>query len=220
MARDEQVAQRILRRVRARNRQLAIEMSIELAMGILFTILSAGFLYGVVRFICFRFAGDGFPSSNVALGVMVAYTIGGFVAAWRQVDPFENLTPMSSSERDSIAASAIAPGYTHVNRRSVAGTGSFLMAGQVNLVSALATWRLRLSAKPELIDQAAEILAASSPDLDPKRCKRSPDAVKLLRRMNLIAPRGETGFGLTEAGSQVRGEAKRSAEGRKRSDGI
>lgn len=206
MPHEARIASRLLRRVQVRNRELMIETTIEAAMGIFFTALTSGVVYCIAWYVCFTLGGRRFPASTVALATMGIFVIVSAISAWRHVDPFAGLKPMSDAEHLMFAASSMVDGYVHMNRHTVAGLATVVMGGPVNLVSALGSWLHRLPTDPALIDQAAGILSACRPEVDLKQVCSSLHAAVLLRRLNLIVPRANSTFvTLTEKGRDVVG---------------
>jgi hypothetical protein len=210
---DSRIAGRLLRRVRERNRELAMEATIELVMGVLFTALTSGVVFCLAWFVCISIAGGRFPAAMVALGVTGIFLFVSVVSAWRHVDPFAGLKPMSDTDHLLFAASHAVDGYVHMNRHTVAGMATLLIGGPVNLVSALERWLQRLPTDPVLIDQAAEMLGSCRPEFDLKNLRPRAPAAVLLRRLNLIVPRGDsTIVTLTERGRTVVGQNRPTAK--------
>ena len=190
-----------------------IETTIEAATGILFTALTSGVIFCIVWFVCVSLGGRRFPASTVALGATGIFVLVSAVSAWRHVDPFAGLKPMSNADHLLFAVSSMVDGYVHVNRHTVAGLASVLMGGLVNLVSALGSWLHRLPTDPLVIDQAAGILSACRPEVDLKQVNSSMHAAVLLRRLNLIVPRSDSTFvTLTEMGRDIVGVKSSAAE--------
>ncbi len=210
---DARITSRLLRRVQTRNRELLLEATIEAALGVLFTALTSGVIFCIAWFVCASIAGRSLPASTVALGVTAIFVLVSVVSAWRHVDPFAGLKPMSNAEHLLVAAGNMVDGYVHVNRHTVAGLATVLMGGPVNLVSALGSWLHRLPTDPALLDQAVEILSACHPEVDLKQAKSSMRAAVLLRRLNLIVPRKDsTIVTLTEKGRDVIGKNRADSE--------
>jgi len=206
-ASDPRIAGRLLLRVQARNHELMIETAVEAGMGTLFTTLTAGVVFCIAWFVCISLGGRRFPSPTVALVTTGIYVLVSAISAWRHVDPFAGLKPMSDTDHLLFAASSMVDGYVHVNRHTVAGLATVLMGGPVNLVSALGSWLHRLPTDPALLDQAVGILSACRPEVDLKQARASLPAAVLLRRLNLIVPRANsTSVTLTEKGRDVLGK--------------
>ena len=204
MPQDSRVAGRLLHRIRARNHELVVEILIEAVLGILFTVLTSVAVFGIAWFVGKSIGGFRFSAATVALGVTAVYLLVSTISAWRNVDPFAGLVPMSDADRLAFAVSGMVSGYVHFNRHSVAGLAAVLMGGPLNLVGALRNWLHRLPTDPELIAQAAGILAACRPEVDLKKTRSSAAAAVLLRRLNLIVPRAEsTVVTLTERGRDL-----------------
>ncbi len=213
MPQDARIASRLLRRIEARNRELMTETAVDAAMGVFATVLTAGILYCIAWFVFKTIAGRGFPASTVALCTTALYVVVSAISAWKQVDPFVGLKPMSDTDHLLFAVSAGVNGYVHMNRHTVAGFATLLMGGPVNLVSALGSWLHRLPTDPQVIDQAVEILAACRPEIDLKKARASFPAAVLLRRLNLIVPRADsTVVTLTEKGREVIGKSAPTAD--------
>ncbi len=209
MSQDARIANRLLKRVRARNRELALQATIEAAMGAFFTALTAGVLFCIAWFVGVSIGGGRFPASAVALGVTVIFVLVSMISAWRHVDPFAGLKPMSNADHLMFAVSGMVDGYVHMNRHTVAGLAAVLMGGPVNLVGALGTWLHRLPTDRALIDQAAEILRSCRPDFDLNQVRSRAAAAVLLRRLNLIVPRANSAIvTLTEKGRGVVGSSE------------
>jgi hypothetical protein len=207
LAQDSKIASRLLRRIKARNHELMVEIAIEAALGILFTVLTSVAVFAIAWFVGFSIGGFRFSASTVALGVTAIYLLVSVISAWRNVDPFAGLAPMSDADRMAFAVSGMVSGYVHFNRHSVAGLAAVLMGGPMNLVGALRNWLHRLPTDPRLIDQAAEILSACQPEVDLKKIRSSGAAAVLLRRLNLIVPSVDsTVVTLTEKGRDVVGQ--------------
>jgi len=209
MPQDAPIAGRLLRRVRARNRELMTEMAVELGMGLLFTALTVGFLYWLLWFICL-FLG-GIRAAPLARWMTALFMLVAAISAWRRVDPFAGLRPMTGAERLMVVAGGLA-GHGQINLHSIAGFASLLMGGPENLICALRSWLHRLPTDPALLDQAAEVLVACKSEIDLKSQESSATAVVLLRRLNLIVPRGESKIALTEKGRDVVGRKSPPAE--------
>lgn len=207
MAADPRVAGRLLRHVQAYNRKLMLEATIDAVMGILFTTITSGVVFCIAWFVCISLGGRRFPASTVALCATGIYFLVSAISAWRHVDPFAGLKPMSEAEHLLLAASSMVDVYVHMNRHTVAGLSLIMMGGPVNLVSALGSWLHRLPADATSIEQAVEILCACHPEVDLKKFKSSMPAAVMLRRLNLIVPRGEsTLVKQTEKGRDIVGK--------------
>jgi hypothetical protein len=207
MPHDSRIAGRLLRRIQARNRELLLEAAIEAGMGVLFTALTSAVVFCIAWFVCSSFGGFRFPAWTAALAVTAIYVLVSAISAWRQIDPFAGLTPMSDAQHLAIAVSSVLDGYVHINRHTVAGLAAILMGGPLNLVSALRTWLHRLPTGPALIDQAVDILSSCRPDVDLKKSRLNARAAVLLRRLNLIVPRADaTVLALTEKGRDLVGD--------------
>jgi hypothetical protein len=210
---DSRVAGRLLRRIQARNQELIVEILIEAVLGILFTALTSIAVFGIAWFVGKSIGGFRFSAATVALGVTAIYLFVSTISAWRNVDPFAGLAPMSDADRLAFAVSGMVSGYVHFNRHSVAGLAAVLMGGPMNLAGALRNWMHRLPTDAEVIAQAAEILAACSPEVDLRKTRSSASAAVLLRRLNLIVPRADTTIvTLTERGREVAGRDRTNAD--------
>jgi hypothetical protein len=204
LSQDARIRSRLLRQVQSRNGELQIEAAIEAGLGILFTALTAGVVFCLAWFVCFLSGARRVPAINISLLVTGIFVLVGTISAWRHVDPFAGLKPMSEAQHSMIDLSHAVDGYVHINRHSVAGIATLVMSGPVNLVSALRTWRHRLPTDPELLDKATQILAACRPEVDLKKFGKCMPAALLLRRLTLIVPRDDsTIIRLTEKGNDL-----------------
>jgi hypothetical protein len=82
-----------------------MDTAIELAMGALFRVLTSGVVFVIFRFVWRVVGGGWLPGSTVALCVTGIFLIVSLVAAWRQVNPFAGLKPMSDADHLAFAAS-------------------------------------------------------------------------------------------------------------------
>jgi hypothetical protein len=201
---DKRLTGRLLRTIKARNRQLKVDITVDALMGILFTALTTGVVYAIAWFLILVLAGGLVSAATGALWVTGIFLVVSLVSAWRQVDPFAGLKPMSDVDHLAFAVSHAVSGYVHFNRHSVAGLALVLMGGPINLVSAMGNWLHRLPTDPAVIDKAVEILSACRPEADLRKLRASPAAVVLLRRLTLIVQKAEsTVVGLTEKGREL-----------------
>lgn len=92
------VADRIQRLVRARNAEIAFEATVEIGLGVLFTLIVYGFIYllaylisGFITLAFLRWS----PWPALATGVFLLVA---FWSAWRKVDPLAGKDPLSVGE--------------------------------------------------------------------------------------------------------------------------
>ncbi|MFN0198995.1 MAG: hypothetical protein ACKVT0_19785 [Planctomycetaceae bacterium] len=204
MAENASVVRRLQRQVAARNQELTTEIVIDLAMGVFVTALTSGVVFALSWFLAFWLGGVRVPAVMIAAGVTAIVLLVGVVSAWRQVNPLAGLKPMSAADHLAVQVSRGLGGVTYVNRHSVAGIATLLLAGPENLVSAFRSWLHRLPSEAAVLDEAAGILLSCKPEADLRKIEVSPQAVQIVRRLNLIVARDQTTtISLTEKGRDI-----------------
>jgi hypothetical protein len=204
MAENARVVRRLQRQVAARNKELTTEIVIDLAMGVFVTSLTAGGVFAFSWFLAVWLGGVRVPAVPIAAGVTAIVLLVGVVSAWREVNPLAGLKPMSAADHLAVQVSRGLGGVTSVNRHSVAGIATLLLAGPENLVSAFRSWLHRLPSEAAVLDEAAEILLSCKPEVDLRTIEVSPQALQIVRRLNLIVARDRTTkISLTEKGRDI-----------------
>jgi hypothetical protein len=206
------VARGIARLARQRNRELAMEASVELLLGVLFCALTFGAVFWAVWIGAFftyaRF--DVGSATLIAGGATALYAIVAFVSAMRGVAPAANVRKLTDAEFRLMMIGHVLPfGIGMQPRHALAGVGMLLIAGPKNILDAWNTWRHRLPTGRVLFHDAAELLddAARGQRIEDVR---NPLAGVLLHRLGLITARGAAAGGLivlTRKGEDVRAVA-------------
>lgn len=179
--------ERIRALARARNRELAVEALIEAALGVLFTLLTFGFVF-VLGLSAGWLVGRRVGLSAVGFAWIVTgvFFVTAVISAWRRVDPLAGVDPMTFEQEVLTALSQTSAQMLYFSpRHASAGVAMVLLGGPSNLFSAIGTWRHRLNDDDAIVHVAAEVLRASAAELDLERV-RTPHAALLLRRLALI----------------------------------
>lgn len=210
MDQTTQISERIGKRVRARNRQLLLDAALAAAMGVLFTLLTFGVLFCVMYWLVLALGLRVGLGAGQTAGLLTALVfVVCVVSAWRSVDPFAALRPMSDGELLAMTISRAMPDVVYMNRHTVAGIATLLMGGPNNLATAVGMWCHRLSEDGGLHVRAAKVLSACEPESDVTK-QRDLHAALLLRRLGLIIPRADTNrIAITEKGRSVLETKKR-----------
>lgn len=178
---------RIGRLIAQRNRELSLQAGVELVLGVIFTIVVFGVVFWIAYlagFFCLSF----WRPMNFALIVTGIFAVVAVCSAWRQVDPFANVMPLTEGQefRQDLAQSlGYAAGVPVVTRGSLAGFGSVFIGGPANVFDAISTWRHRLPAGGTLRRSAAELLESARNGIDLEQIS-DPAAALLLHRLALV----------------------------------
>lgn len=185
--RNEPIEARILRLVRARNRELAFEALVGAIMGLLVTAFIFGAIAGLAWLAAF-FLGTplGLDRSAFALGVAGLFLLVALVSAWRRVDPLVGLAPMTDQQLLLTLISLGSPRLLYFSpRHATAGAAALLLGGPANLCEALGTWAHRLRWSPAMVQEAARLLERSR-DACPADAIGDARAGLLLKRLALV----------------------------------
>ncbi len=203
--------EQIRRLVAERNRELGLEAAVEAALGLLFSAIVFGGVFWTTWLVCFFVIFRPTPIAAIVTGVFAAVST---ISAWRRVDPYADLAPLTADEKvqEHIALGlGYVTGFPMVTRRSLSGAAAVLIGGPANLFEAWATWHHRLPTGDRLLHEAATVFQEADRGLD-LRSVRDPAAVNVLHRLGLIRTevtgRDTVTIRLTQKGQDV---ARRSA---------
>ncbi len=200
-------AGRIRTAIEKRNRELAFEAAIEAALGVVFSLIVFGGVFGIawLSWVYF-FSGFEFArATQVALGVTALFAVVATVSAWRRVDPMSNLEPLSDFEESLMLMGPALPyGIGMQPRHAVAGFASLLIGGPANLFDAWVTWRHRLPSDAVVFEKAAGVLQQAEEEMEMARIE-DHRATLVLYRLGLVKQIGgrEKRLALTEKGRDM-----------------
>jgi len=222
LSRTFEIATCLQEMVRDYNRQRAIDALGKSVLGIVFSLLTFGFLY-----CCAWFFGSFFARSLGLHAWQFAALLSGLFfavaiwSAWRHVEPFADLPPRMPDRQElmhALVGQAVGIGYFNP-RHAVAGFAVLLIGGPANVLEGLGIWATRLRADQGRIEDAACLLAACAEDYSIEEV-REPASGLLLKRLALVKVirKGDSpGLALTEKGAGIL--AKTGTHARKKSAG-
>jgi len=160
-----QVAENLQRFLDTRNGGLASDALLKGGMGLAFSCATFGGFWWIAWLILGSWKKGLFDP--LPLGVTLVYVAVASWSAWRGVDPLANLTPLTQGnvQRHELEAAvsefAGTGGLEGLGRREgVAGCANVLLAGPQGVVGGWNAWRKRVEPEPELVAEAAELLAS------------------------------------------------------------
>ncbi|MFK7817088.1 MAG: hypothetical protein AB8G99_00090 [Planctomycetaceae bacterium] len=178
------VASRLSRLVERRNKKITAEAGLDLLMGAGFLAL----LYGGLLFLSWlwfyrvRASSPGY----CALGLTFATAMCCGVVAWRQVDPFRGLAPMTQTQKALTFISQASPNVLYFSPlHAGAGLVGLMSSGFEPLFEGIGRLRNQLSTSDEIHAEAATILVQSSRRLKLKSIRSVP-ALLLLKQLSLV----------------------------------
>lgn len=210
------VAERLKEAVDRRNGELFTDAAIKFGTGVVFTLLTFGFVFWVGWFLGFFF-GYNLGLSAVTFGLIVTGIL--FVvavwSAWRNVNPLADLQPLTDTQALLTMLSLASPNLLYFSpEHASAGFALVLIGGPANILSALGIWAHRLKADANILAAGAELLDDCADGCPPKEVT-SLDAALLLRRLFLIkrtiADKGDV-IVLTERGRAILKKEKRKRD--------
>ena len=171
--------------VAERNHQLGVEAAVEAGLGLLFSAIVFGGVFWTTWLVCFFVAFRPTLIAAIVTGVFAAVST---ISAWRRVDPYADLAPLTVDEklreRTTLGLGYVI-GFPMVTRRSLSGAAAVLIGGPANLFEAWSTWRHRLPAGDRLLHEAATVFQEADRGLD-LQSVRDPGAANVLHRLGLI----------------------------------
>ncbi len=193
--------------VRRCNRKLAFDAVLKASMGVLFSVLTFGFVYWAGWFFGFFFARylslHAWQFGVIFAGLLLVVATW---SAWRRVDPMAGLQRLSDTQLLLTLISQASPNILYFSpRHATAGAALILIGGPANVVQAFGIWAHRIRVEGSLIADAARLLASCQTRLPVKQV-REPAAALLLKRLALIKviPSGDSvALALTDKGFAV-----------------
>ncbi len=174
--------------VAERNHQLGVEAAVEAGLGLLFSAIVFGGVFWTTWLIFFFVFFSTQRATLIAAIVTGVFAAVSTISAWRRVNPFAGVAPLTGAEevQEQVALGlGYVTGFPVVTRRSLAGAAAVLIGGPANLFEAWSTWRHRLPAGDRLLHEAAITFEEADRGLD-LHSVRDPAAVNVLHRLGLI----------------------------------
>ena len=171
--------------VAGQNQEIRLQAGIQMATGALYSLAVGGAIWLTIWvpavFTCIDFR----QASHWAWGVVLVFAGVATFEAWRQVEPFAALEPLTEWQRALTAFSQATPGFVYFSpRHASAGIAFLLLAGPESLFSATKLWRSQLPADPEAQANALGLLQdLQRPSL---ASQVPPEAATTLHRLGLI----------------------------------
>jgi hypothetical protein len=182
-----QIAERLQQMVRQRNRELATDAILKIVIGIVFCLLTFGFVFWVALFAGCGVSGFfGLDAWQLALIVTGVFFVAAVWSAWQRVNPLADLKPLTDRQMMLTLVSQASGDILYFSpRHATAGMALVLIGGPAGLFEGLGIWAHRLRASPAIVEEASELLAACRENLSTKKIK-SPAGAVLLKRLALI----------------------------------
>ena len=201
------LANRIQKRAEKRNKELTIQAAVVTLMGVLWSLLVFGGIYALTWMVSFLTMPLRFSHSLAALIVMLIFLTVAICSAWKRVDLFAGLAPLTNIQ---VALTIVSPVmgnfYYSSPRHTTAGFAFVLLAGPLNLLEAIGLWNHRLLFDDTICQEAAELLQRCQKEISAKKIDCQPAAVVLLKRLALIKSidhNGSTVVTATEKGDHL-----------------
>jgi hypothetical protein len=159
---------------------------VQLVMGSIYCAISWSLIF-VALLIPSSFVAEWVGMGTIAVNLIATILVVSvcFWSAFRKVNPFEHIDPMTERQK-AMATVASMAGLGHTDpRRSVAGIAWFLLAGPETLLDGVASWKHRLPTGTVLFCSATDLLGRCENGL-PAQEADPPEAFMLLMRLSLI----------------------------------
>lgn len=178
--------------IAARNREIMMEVALSFVLGVVFVIVTAGFLFWITWLISYRWGGWGATPVGAGLIAVGVYLLVATLAAWRGVNPFGAIEYDENYAGSSNAGLSMMTGIPIFDRHGIAAAGAALIAGPANILDAIADIRRRLPHDRITVESAAHILEQSAREM---RLDEGTDyrALWVLHRLALIKSRSIEG---------------------------
>jgi hypothetical protein len=207
--------------VRRHNREVGSDAALKASLGIVFSLITYGFLFWFGWVVGFFMAG----SLNLHPWQFAAIFAGIFLivatwSAWVRVNPLAGLEPLSDQQRLLTLISLASPNIVYFSpRHATAGAAVVLLGGPAAVIEAIGIWAHRIRTKGALMEDAACLLGSCQTAF-PVEQIRHPAAALVLRRLHLIkvVPHGNSAaLALTDKGFAVLsgGKAKKGKPARR-----
>ena len=175
--------------VRKHNGERWLEAVVEFGLGVLFSLITFGGVFWL-SWLVVAFRSD---AVLIAGTITVVCAVLSFLAAWKKVNPLQDIEPMTDAEFAMTMISIVGPGTWYFSpKRAMAGLLLILFAGPANLLAVVASLRRRLPASESGVQAATATLRdAAARDLPVDSVNR--DGLVLLFRLRLVKAVGGDG---------------------------
>jgi hypothetical protein len=198
--------------VRLHNRAIMLEVLAKTALGLVFTLLTFGFIFWVAWFAGFLLVSSLRHAWLFAAAVTGIFLVVAIVSAWRRVDPLTGLEPLTDQQLLLTVMGQASGQFVYFSpRHASAGAALVLIGGPSSFLQALGAWTHRLRADESLMREAGSLLEGCLENC-PIENVRKPAAAMLLKRLALIKTvrRGKSAvLALTEKGLKLLPRNKR-----------
>lgn len=181
-------ADRLQSFVSERNAKLATDAAIQGGMGLGFSLVTFGGFWWIAWLLFGSFR-EGL-TAPVPLAITAVYVAVATWSAWRGVDPYDNLLPLTRAEanrREVEARVKDLVGGTGLEglarREGIAGCAQWLLAGPQGVIKGVRTWSKRVTPDPALLSAAQSLLDAAA--TTPPPIGEDPRASLLLVHLGL-----------------------------------
>lgn len=179
------VADRIAKLVGRRNKKLAEEAQLDVAMGLFWLTVIYGMLLALswMWFMRARFASPGQWSLGFTIGTATCCAL----LAWRQVDPLRGIAPMTNTQKALTFISHASPHMLYFSPLHAAGgLVELLTSGFRPLFDGIGQFLNLLSTAEDVQSQAADMLAKAERGRFAMQSIKSPEPLLLLRQLKLV----------------------------------
>lgn len=181
------------------NRRLAFETSLLAVIGLAICLVVFG-----LSFVLLLIPYFGIPRVVSALIGTTLLAVGSLVAAWRQVNPLEGMAPLSMDERMEMKVRNAIGAYGGSPRFALAGLKMLFMSGPTSLFAAWRDWRRRFTWAPEVVDAAADLLAACQTPQPLQQVAEEPALLLLeLRLAKVVGEDAHARLSITQRGKEL-----------------
>lgn len=172
--------------VRRYNREVTLDACMKAGLGLLFCLLTFGFVFWGAWLAAFCFARSFYLAEwQIALLVAGLFFIVAAASAWQRVDPLANVPRLTEQQWMLMIAGQALGVHYFSPRHALAGFAVVLLGGPANLFQALGIWQWRLRVDASLIQDASRLLVKCREDVSAKQL-RDLRAAMLLKRLQLI----------------------------------
>jgi hypothetical protein len=209
MKSSPQIAVAVEDLVRRYNREVTLDACMKAGLGLLFSLLTFGFVFWGGWLAAFCFARSlGIAEWHIALLVTGLFFIVAAWSAWQRVDPLANVPRLTQQQWMLMIAGQAVGVHYFSPRHALAGSAVVLLGGPANLFQALGIWQWRLNVDASLVEEASHLLVKCRESVSARHL-RNPAAAMLLKRLRLIKLTQDAegpAFTATDKGRKLLGE--------------
>lgn len=204
---------RLAEMVRSRNRELAGDALLKAAIGVVFSLLTFGFVFWFGWFFGIYFSRQlNLPAWQFGALFTGVFLVAATWSAWRRVDPLAGVAPLTDREWFLMMLSQAAGGLGYFSpRHASAGFAVVLIGGPAGIIEAFGVWAHRIRADAGVIEDAARLLDRCEPQLPIAQVHNLAAAFLLYRLalVKLIGQEEERVLRLTEKGLTIVSRSKK-----------